>query len=211
MATPAEFATVRPRLFHRCEPDAAASILEHGLLSTSDLLDRFDVTGAAREALESRRRDTSAWLDHPEHGRASITDQHPMTDAALRRCLVDGLEPADWYALLNARAFLWADPDRLERMLGTRMYRANPYVVFGVDTLSFAEAHAGRIEVSFINTGSTLRKPARRGPETFVPLSALAPRDMRRVAEVTVLGAAPDFARHVVSHELRAPAELRSR
>ena len=205
MATPAEFAAVRPRLFHRCEPEAAASILEHGLLSTSAALDRFGLAGEAREAVERRRRPESVRLEHPEHGRFAITDQHPITDAALGRCLEDGLEPADWYALLNARAFLWADPARLGRMLRTALYRANPYVVFTVDTLSFAEAHGDRIEVSFINTGSTIRKAARRGRETFVPLADLARRDIRRVAELTVLGGASDFAAHVVEAERLAP------
>ena len=128
-----------------------------------------------------------------------------MTDAALARCLTGGLRPEDWYALLNRRAFLWADPDRLGRMLSTRLYARNAYVVFAVDTLSFAEAHGARLEVSFINTGSTVRKAAQRGEATFVPLAELARRDIRRVAEVTVLGAAPDFADHVIEAELRGP------
>lgn len=205
MATPAELAAVRPQLFHMAEPEAAGSILARGLLSTSAALDLHGVTGEARAALERTRRPGMTWLDHPEHGRFPVRDQHPMTDAALRRCLDGGLEPADWYALLNARAFLWADPDRLERMLRTPAYRANAYVVFAVDTLSFAEAHADRLEVSFINTGSTIRKAARRGRKSFVALADLARRDVRRVAEVTVLGGTPDFARHVVEAELRGP------
>ena len=205
MATPAEFAAVRPRLFHMAEPATWRSVLERGLLSTSAALDLHGLSGAAREALERTRRAEITWLDHPEHGRFPVRDQHPMTDPALRRCLKGGLEPADWYALLNARAFLWADPARLERMLRTPAYRANPYVVFAVDTLSFAEAHGDRLEMSFINTGSTVRKAARRGRESFVRLADLARRDIRRVAEATVLRAAPDFAAHVVEAELRGP------
>ena len=205
MATADEFAAVRPRLFHMAEPEAWRSVLELGLLSTSAALDLHGLTGPAREALERRRRPEMIWLDHPEHGRFPVRDQHPMTDAALRRCLTGRLEPADWYALLNVRAFLWADPERLERMLRTPAYRPNSYVVFAVDTRSFAEAHADHLEVSFINTGSTIRKAAARGRETFLPLADLARRDVRRVAEVTVLGSAPDLAAHVVEAELRGP------
>lgn len=205
MATPAEFAAVRPRLFHMAEPETWRSVLERGLLSTSAALDLHGLTGAAREALERTRRSEITWLEHPQHGRFPVRDQHPMTDAALRRCLTGGLEPADWYTLLNARAFLWADPARLERMLRTPAYRGHAHVVFAVDTFSFAEAHAERLEVSFINTGSTIRKAAARGRETFVPLADLVRRDIRRVAEVTVRESAPDFAAHVVEAELRGP------
>ncbi len=211
MASAAELAAVRPRLFHMAEPEAAESILRRGLLSTSAALDLHGLDGEAREALERRLRPATTWLDHPEHGRFPIRDQHPMSERALRRCLTGGLEPADWCALLNARAFLWADPERLERMLRTPAYRANAYVVFAVDTLSFAEAHGDRLELTRINTGATFAmKPAPRGRESFTALADAAPGELRRVAEVTVLGGAPDFARFVVARELRGPAALRS-
>ncbi len=206
MATAAEFAAVRPRLFHRTHPGAVEAILDRGLLSVSAALDLHGVAGERRASLERRRRPETVWLDHPAHGRFPVGDQHPMSDAALRRCLTGGLEPADWYALLNARAFLWADPARLARMLATPMYRRNAYVVLAVDTLAFAETYGDRLELSRINSGATFAmKPAPRGPETFVRLPDLPARDLKRVAEATVVGAIPDFARFVVGRELHAP------
>lgn len=206
MATPAEFAAVRPRLFHRTHPEAVEAILARGLLSVSAALDLHGISGEARETLERTRRAETVWLEHPEHGRFPVGDQHPMTDAALRRCLTGGLKPADWYTLLNARTFLWADPLRLAKMLATPLYRRNAYVVLAVDTLGFAEAYAGRLELSRINSGATFAmKPAPRGRETFTALADLPTRELRRVAEATVRGSIPDLARFVVGSGLHTP------
>ena len=204
MATPAEFAAVRPRLFHMAEPDAWESIRRHGLLSTSSALDLHGVRGPEREALEARRRPATVRLEHPVHGRLALRDQHPLNERALERCLTGGLRPADWHALLNARAFLWADEARLRRML--RTYRAAPNLVLTIDAAAFLQAHAARIEATRINTGAPFpMKPAPRGRESFVPLADLPVREIPRVVEVTVLGGAPDFARFVI-HRAITPA-----
>ena len=114
--------------------------------------------------------------------------------------------PADWLRLLNARVFFWADTDGLARLLGARINRARPREVLGFDTLGLARAHAERMELCPINSGSTIRKPARRGLATFTPLLAMEYAQWRRqrggrdrILEVVVRGGVPDISRYLVS------------
>ena len=85
------------------------SIRQHGLLSTSALLDLYEVAGVERAGLEFRHRPECEEIYHDAHGSAVIRDQKPMTDADLRKCLRDGLTPADWYEILNEKGLLLAD------------------------------------------------------------------------------------------------------
>ncbi len=203
--TPEELAQLHPRLFHVASRGAWDGIRTRGLLPTSRLLDLFEIAGDQRTRLERMRRPASVPIRHAVHGTAIITDQIPMTEAALARCLDDGLGPADWLALLNRRVFFWADEAGLGRLLGARGNRSRPLDVLVVDTLGLARAHAERVELSPINSGATIRRPARRGRSTFTPLLELSYADWRRkrgqrdrILEVTVLDGVPDIARHVI-------------
>lgn len=197
-----------PRLFHVAEDGAWPSIRRHGLLSTTALLDLYRVTGEARDAVEARRRPAGVALRREGLPGATVRDQLPMSDAALLRCLDDGLAPADWYRILNGRVFFWPSADRLERLLGARAYRGRAQTVLTLDTASLVAAHGERLELSPINSGATIFSGPRRGRGTFLPL-ALYPyaawRAKRRAAdaivEVTVPGGVPDAARHVVRVE----------
>jgi hypothetical protein len=95
-----------------------------------------------------------------------IRDQRPMPPAALGRALVGGLEPADWYALLNGFVFLWPDLDRLARQLGACGDRAQ--VVLTFDGAAVLDHFADEAFVSPINSGNARRKPAPRGRETLL-------------------------------------------
>ena len=203
--TPEELAVRHPRLFHVTEPGAWPSIRRLGLLSTSGLLDLFEVDPAARRALETRRRPEAVGLSHPSHGDIVLNDNLPLSEAALASCLDDGLKPADWLRMLNARVFFWADEDGLGRLLGAKVNRGRSRDVLMVDTLSLAQVHADRMELCPINSGATLRKPARRGLSTFTPLAAHAYEEWRRlrgkrdrILEVVVRGGVTDIERHVL-------------
>ncbi len=180
------------------------SILRHGLLSTTALLDLYGITGAARTAIEARRRGASVALAGDGLPGATVRDQSPMSDAALARCLDDGLAPEDWYRMLNARVFLWPSAARLRRLLGARLYRATPQTVLTLDTASLLAVHGDRMELSPINSGATIFGGPRRGLGTMVPLSdyPLAHWRAKRgradaVVEVTIPDRIPDAARHV--------------
>ena len=57
-----------------------------------------------------------------------------MSDASLTRALKDGLTPADWYRLLNARVFFWLRSERLRRLLNARAYRGLRQTILTLDT-----------------------------------------------------------------------------
>lgn len=213
--TPKELSQRHPRLFHVTQAGAGPSIRSIGLLSTTSLLDLFGIGGARRAAIERTCRPAGVPLYHPSLGPVVITDQRPMTETALAQCLDDGLTPVDWLALLNARVFFWASEAGLARLLGARSNRTRDLDILVIDTLSLAEAYAETIEICPINSGATMRRPARRGAGTFTRLLAQSHQDWSRkrgrrdkILEVTVLGGVPDIARHVL--EVRpAPAASR--
>ena len=187
-------------------PDAWRSIARRGLLPASALLDLFEVDPERRRALVAAPRRAEAPLAHPEYGGAVLSDNLPLSERALAGCLDGGLTPEDWLCLLNARVFFWADADGLARLLGARVNRARARTVLAFDTLGLARAHAERVELSPINSGSTIRRPARRGPATFTPMLAMGYAEWRRqrggrdrILEVIVRGSVPDIARHIVS------------
>jgi hypothetical protein len=202
------FAERFPRLFHMAEAGSWPSIHRHGLLSTSALLDLFEVRGEQRKALEARHRPQSVTLRHPRHGTAVVRDQKPMNDAGLLRSLEGGLVPTDWYQLLNARVFFWVSHEKLEKLLQARAYRDKRQTVLTVDTAKLLARHEARVLLSPINSGATKPFPAQRGPDTFLPMARypFSDWDRRRkrrhpVAELTVTHSVPDVRDFVLRVE----------
>lgn len=164
---PERLALRYPVLFHMAESGSWESIRERGLLSTSALLDLFEVEGGERITIESTRRPEIVRLEHPEHGVALVRDNKPMQEKALEKCLY-GMTPREWYELLNWRVFFWVERKRLLKLLGARAYRDRPHLVLEVDTAKLLERHADRVTLSPINSGATFAmNPASRGPDTF--------------------------------------------
>src|SRR4051812_28150727 len=84
-----EFAARHPSVFHVAVPGSWRGIVENGLLSTSALLDLYEVPGEDRPALEERRRRKSHALVHPVHSSAVLRDQLPLSETKLQACLED--------------------------------------------------------------------------------------------------------------------------
>ena len=190
--TPERLASRHPVLFHMADARNWTSIERFGLLSTSSLLDRYELVGAGRAAIESSHRPGTVAIDDPALGPAYIRDQRPLNPDVLPTCLID-MTPADWLFALNARAFFWPTRDRLDRML--RAYLDREQAVFEVDTARFLARHADRVELSHINSGfaAAAYKPAPRGSMTFRPLAEYEYSARNEVAEVTVPGGVPDI------------------
>ncbi|MCW5550883.1 MAG: hypothetical protein KIS67_01830 [Verrucomicrobiae bacterium] len=194
-----------PRLYHMAEHDSWPSIQKHGLLSTSALLDLFEVSGEPREKLEAAHRPNSVAIHHPRHGRAVIRDQKPMSDGGLKRCL-NGVTPREWYVILNAKVFFWPHEERLKTLLGAQAYRNDRHCVLTVDSRKLVERHSERILLSPMNSGATKPMPHPRSRETFLPIAAypfdqwLEKRKQRHkaVAEIAVTHSVPDIAQIVV-------------
>ena len=102
--SPDEFILAYPKLFHVSLARDLGKILHHGLLSTTALLDLCEYEGESRSPIESRRRTNAVSISHPVHGEFLINDQAPMSESALRRCLID-LIPREWYESLSRRFF----------------------------------------------------------------------------------------------------------
>ncbi len=196
----AEFLADCPTLFHMAARGAWPSILAHGLLSTSALLDLHRIAGPARDAIESARRPEGVTLHAPGLPPATIRDQKPLDEAGLRRCLADGLSPADWCRLLNRRAFLWPSRARLLRLLDARPYRNEAHEVIELDAGLVLAAHRDRVTLSAINSGATRPFPVARGLSTFLSVDdypyahwrARRPRG-ERVVELAVEPGLPDI------------------
>jgi hypothetical protein len=200
--SPHEFVARHPNLYHMAERGSWESIRERGLLSTTALLDLFEIAGPRRHAIESAHRPESIRLSHPQYGVAVVRDQKPMSEAKLRSCLI-GMEPREWYELLNRKVFLWPTKERVAQLLSARAYRDSPHVVIEVDTSILLEQRLNQTTLSRINSGSTLYTPVSRSRETFLPLSDY-PQDWwrkRRLGEVAVDYGIPNIADMVTSVE----------
>ena len=184
-----DFCTVYPRLYHMAEASMWPSIRQHGLLSTSALLDLYGSTGPERAAIERQRRPDFMAVDHAVLGQVLIRDQKPMTDATLAPVLVD-LVPAEWYALLNERVFFWVSEERLNGLLGAYRHRDN--LVLVLDAAKVLARHAAQTTLSTINSGYTRRWAVRRGRETFQPLAEF--QMVRKVGGKTVRKAVVECA-----------------
>lgn len=169
--TPEYMANRWPRLFHMAEQGSWHSIQEHGLRSTTALLDLFEVDGAEREAIESARRPESVRIEHPVYGVAWIRDNKPINETVLRRTLV-GMSESDWYRTLNRRVFFWLKRGRLNILRNAPAYRDRKHDVIVVDTARLLDRYANVVELSHLNSGAV--HPAAdypRGAGTFARIS----------------------------------------
>ncbi len=154
-----------PFVYHMAELGSWPSIQKHGLLSTTALLDLFEIKSSRRDELESQWRPRSETVEHRAHGRAVIRDQRPMPENELRPLLA-GMEPRDWYKLLNGKVFFWAELYGLRKLLGAVMYRGRSHDVLTVDTQGLVTRHLEQMWLTDQNTGSVLSGKT-RGPDTF--------------------------------------------
>ncbi len=148
-------------IFHLAEGENLSSILEQGLMSTAKLLARHGLPYQERIALLRGHRSTHLRLQG-----ILIRDQVPMPPAALAPALDDGMEPSDWYALVNEHVFLWPDRERMYRHLKACGSRLQSLMTF--DAAKLFRDYGDRAFVSPINSGNARRRPARRGRDTFV-------------------------------------------
>lgn len=205
----AELIDTYPRLYHMAHAGAWPGIQKHGLLSTSALLDLFEINGAQRARIEAARRPDSVTIEHPVHGTAVIRDNIPLSEAKLRACLVD-MTPQAWYRHLNARVFFWLTPHRVQTLLGARAYRHQRHTVITLDTAGLLARHRDAVTLSAINSGSTAYNARPRGRQTFRRIDEYPFAERRRlrgaseaIAELAVDHAVPNMLDFTVRAELR--------
>jgi hypothetical protein len=151
------------RIYHMTDASNWMSILKHGLLSTSRLLNLAGLDGDERYELERRQRLRARRFPNG----ALIRDQVPMSPTSLSVCLASGLVAEDWYLELNSRVFFWLDPRRLNRH--RKACDSSPQMVLTVDAHRLLSSYLRQSALTPFNTGNARRRPARRGRETFLP------------------------------------------
>ena len=151
-------------------------------------------------------------------GTAVVITENRLSCAKLSDALDDDLTPSDWLKMLNNRVFFWPSPHFGEQHLNSRLKLGFACEWQVYDTLRLLRPVWARAEIAPINTGSTLRKPARRGLATFAPLDGLdypawrksrgnASPDM--IKEVTVRGSLAHAGTALLSTEPAAPTGCR--
>ncbi|MXV99420.1 MAG: hypothetical protein F4Z90_11890 [Acidimicrobiaceae bacterium] len=196
-----------PRLYHVTAPENWEPILHRGLLPVSGLLELFEDDDGERDRRERQHRSAFETLENPASGRAILRDQKSLRESMLRRCLLDGLRPEDWYQILNQRVFFWPNCDRVRAFLKPRHYQAMRHLLIVVRTDRLIADYSDVIELSPINSGATRSVDHKRGRSTFKALSDYdfdGWRKKRRsrkraVAEVVVRGAVEKLTRIATS------------
>jgi hypothetical protein len=185
----AQLAARYPTLYHMAEDKSWPGIREHGLLSTTALLDLYGYEGAARREVESEWRGRKHTLTKAGLPDVVVRDQLPMRPTNLAPILDDGLSPEDWYEFINKRIFFWPTVEDLHTFLAAKEYKNAAHVVISVPTARLMERHVEQVTLSAINSGSTYYNPERsngpprRGRATFQPINAFTGA---RVKEVVV-------------------------
>lgn len=188
-----------PRLYHMAEAGAWENIRQHGLLSTTALLNLFDVSVPKRTRIESRHRQNDVPIHHPAYGHATIRNQTPMPPGMLERVLID-MKPPSWYRLLNGKVFFWPNESRLEKFLKARSHGDRPHDVLTVCTRSLLGQYENGIRLSRINSGAVRHISHTRGFHTFQTIAAYNGKTRDGLfAELAVRGCVPDIEQHTLS------------
>ena len=174
------------------------------MLSTTALLDLFEVAGDERAAIEAARRPEPVEITHPAHGSAWIRDNKPINETVLRRTLV-GMSEADWYRTLNGRVFFWLTQERLNRLRTAPPYRERQHDILSLDTGALLAVYEHVVELAHLNSGAV--HPSAdypRGAETFRKISEYSWIERLRAApaepivELTVPYAVRDAEAYVI-------------
>lgn len=186
------------RVYHMGHRDSWPSIKEHGLLSTTALLDLYQIKGPDRFRLESKWRPKSVSISHPVHGKAWIRDQWVMPETELQGVLVD-MSTREWYEYLNRKTFFWGRRNRLNTFLNATNYRNDTHSVITVNTGALIQKYGESILLCDINSGFVY-SGEKRGRNTFKAVSAFPTNTY--VWELSVDYSVPEICEIAASVEL---------
>jgi Family of unknown function (DUF7002) len=209
--TPKTFSELYPRLYHMAHEDAWEQIQRHGLLSTSSLLNLWEVTGKQRSAVEGEVRRNEVELRHPRRGKVVIRDQKPLYERKLRKALID-CTVQQWCQLLNRRVFFWPTVERLVTHISARGNRGKNHLVLTIDSYRLAAAYEKTITLCPLNSGNTIPFAQERGKASLMRMSEypflerLARGPYYTVVELAVETGVPDILDFVVSADYMTSA-----
>lgn len=195
-----------PKLYHMAESGSWPSIKKHGLLSTSALLDLFEVKGKKRHEIERHCRPDCVKINHNDYGTVVIRDQKPLREKTLHN-LLDGMSTEEYYSLLNHKTFFWVRRERLERLLNARAYRNRSHTVLTLDTGALVEDYNKKIWLAHINSGSAIFGTGRRGIYTFKQIADYPFEELKKrkkedaIVELAVDYGLPNIVDYVIRVE----------
>lgn len=197
--TQAELVSTYPLLYHMSAQGSWPSIMKHGLLSTTALLDLFEYKGEQREKIESCRRRKWKILDHSSYGQVKIRDQKPLIRTGLSKALPATMKPEDWYRIVNEMVFFFPCKQKLKVMINT--YKECRNTILVVRSKSLIEAHKRKVYWSPINSGYSKKCPAKRNRSTFILLGQ-EPKlkhgeKSKKIVEITIKHHVLDIKKHV--------------
>jgi hypothetical protein len=192
-----DFVAKYPTLLHLADARSWPSIERHGLLSTAEIVRRWQVPPDRVEGLLARKRPEPVELVHPELGVAVLRDQYPLHEHLLTPALTGGMTVSDWLRLLNSFVFFFTSDDRLRALHSA--YLDTPAILLTVRTRSLVQEHGAKVRVAGMNTGYTGRKVKERGADTFLPIRRYD--SPARVQEVAVMDEVSDLRDHLLSAE----------
>lgn len=146
------------------EDGSWSNIQKYGLLSTTAILDKWDINGDERKKLETELRPDIKKLHHAVYGTSKLRDQKAMNPSLLSMSLPPEISVGDWCKFINGKVFFWANWKSLKWMLSAQAYIARPHVVITVDSSKLIEAYGDRISLSDMNSGSTFPRMGMSGP-----------------------------------------------
>lgn len=202
-----------PRLYHMAHKDALPSILEHGLRSTSSLLDLYDVRGSVRSVIETKMRPESVVIRHSRYGVAVVRDQKPIgSDRRLESSLA-GVKAEEFHKLLNSMVFFWVNPERLRGLRNAKAYRGDPQLVLTLDTRLLMDAYWEKILLCPMNSGACRPIAHPRSIEMFQRIKDYDFDYWRKkkgsankaVVECTVQGRIETPGRYIIETEIVTP------
>jgi hypothetical protein len=205
------FCRTFPQLYHMAHRNALAGIRQHGLLSTTALVDLFEVPREQRARILTRVRPDSIVIEHPVHGLAVIRDQKPLvSERRLAQALQGTATTEEFLQLLNSRVFFWVNSDRLEGLRNAVAYRGEPQLVLTLDTRSLVGAYGDAINLCPMNSGACRPMPHPRSPDIFQSIQEYDFEFNRRrkgsrekaVVECTVHDRVEDIGRFLIAWEL---------
>lgn len=195
------FIQLYPRLFHMAEVGTWPSIKQHGLLSTSAVLDKLGIAGTSRARYETEHRPEKMTVGQGTDA-IVLRDQKPMPPERIAKALVDGTAPQQWYKFLNGKVFMWAQEERLLTLLNARPYKKLEHDVLTINTAALVAQYKDRISLCRMNSGNTFPMWLPRGLNDFKSIDAYPVKSSgdpeKAVVEVVVDYAVPDLAKYVV-------------
>lgn len=163
-----EFLTKKfPKLYHLTSPDIKETVKSHGLLSPSAILDLLEIHGPDRTNLIRKRRPKPVQLKSSQHGQFTLSDNTPIHETVLTKCLGDELNPPEWFEILANKVFFFPSMTGIKSMSEISINRDRPRETLVFDTHSLLTAHWNNVCITPMNTGAAKRNAPRRGLSTF--------------------------------------------